>query len=63
MALDAIRRELTLSELATKHGIHPTPVTKWEKAAMEGMAGIFPCPPPESLTKIAARKCMNSMPR
>ena len=41
VALDALRGELTLAQLATKHGVHPTQVTKWKKAAVEGMSGIF----------------------
>lgn len=40
-ALDALRDEQTLSELAVKHGIHPTLVTKWKKTAIEGMSEIF----------------------
>ena len=31
VALDAIRGEHTLAELATKHGIHQTMITAWKR--------------------------------
>ena len=41
VALEAIRGELTLAELAAKHGIHQTMVGEWKRQAMEGMAAVF----------------------
>ena len=41
MALEAIRGDLTLAELATKHGIHPTMLATWKRQAIEGMAATF----------------------
>ena len=41
VVLDALKEEMTLAELATKYGIHPTLVTKWKKQAIEGMSGLF----------------------
>ena len=41
VALDAIRGEMTLSELGAKHGIHPTVIGGWKRQAMEGLAGLF----------------------
>jgi transposase len=41
VALEAIRGELTVSELAAKHGVHHTMITAWKKQAVEGMAAIF----------------------
>jgi transposase len=41
VALEAIRGDLTLAELATKHGIHHTMIASWKKQAIEGMAGTF----------------------
>lgn len=41
VALEAIRGELTLAELATKHGIHQTMIAAWKRQAIEGMAGTF----------------------
>ncbi|GAJ30484.1 transposase [Acidomonas methanolica] len=41
VALEAIRGEQTLSELASKHGVHQTMIAQWKRQAVEGMAGIF----------------------
>lgn len=41
VALEAIRGELTVSQLVAKHGVHQTLVNAWKKQAMEGMAGVF----------------------
>jgi transposase len=41
VALEAIRGELTLAELAAKHGIHPTMIATWKRQAIEGMAATF----------------------
>ena len=41
VALEAIKGEQTLAELAAKHGIHQTMIAAWKRQAIEGMAGIF----------------------
>jgi transposase len=41
VALEALRRELTTAQLATRHGIHQTMVGEWKKQAMEGLAAVF----------------------
>ena len=41
VALEAIRGDLTLAELAAKHGIHHTMIGTWKRQAMDGMAGLF----------------------
>jgi transposase len=41
VALEAIRGDLTLAELAAKHGIHHTMIAAWKRQAVEGMAGTF----------------------
>src|SRR3546814_1407318 len=41
VALEAIRGDLTLAELAAKHGIHHTMIASWKKQAIEGMASTF----------------------
>jgi len=41
VAMEAIRGELTLAELAAKHGIHHTMIGSWKRQAMEGMASLF----------------------
>ena len=41
VALEAIRGDLTLAELAAKHGLHHTMIASWKKQAIEGMACTF----------------------
>uniref|UniRef100_UPI0035653BAD IS3 family transposase n=1 Tax=Azospirillum argentinense TaxID=2970906 RepID=UPI0035653BAD len=41
VALEAIRGELTVSQLVAKHGVHQTLINAWKKQAMEGLAGVF----------------------
>ena len=41
MALDAIRGEQTIAQLAAKHGVHQTMINAWKKQAVEGMSGVF----------------------
>jgi transposase len=41
VALEALKGEQTLSQLATKHGVHQTMIAAWRKQAMEGLAGVF----------------------
>ncbi len=41
VALDAIREELTLAELARKHGVHLNMISGWKRAAINNMAAAF----------------------
>ena len=41
MALDAVKGERTVSELAAAYGVHPTMFHQWKKALLEGAAAIF----------------------
>jgi transposase len=41
VALEAIREELTMAELAKKYEVHPTMISGWKKAAIENMASAF----------------------
>ncbi len=41
VALEAMRGELTVSELARKHGVHPNLITGWKRQAVDGMASVF----------------------
>ena len=41
VALEAIRGELTLAQLAARHGVHQTLINTWKKHAIEGMSGTF----------------------
>ena len=41
VALEAIKGDLTLAELAAKHGIHQTMIATWKRQAIEGMSATF----------------------
>jgi transposase len=41
VALEAIRGDLTLAELAAKHGVHHTMIASWKRQAIDGMASTF----------------------
>lgn len=41
VALEAIRGEQTLAELASKHGVHQTMIAQWKRQAIEGMSATF----------------------
>jgi len=41
VALEAIRGELTVTQLVSKHGVHQTLINGWKKQALEGLAGVF----------------------
>ena len=41
IALEALREESTLAELAAKYDLHPNQINNWKKQAKEGMADLF----------------------
>lgn len=41
VALEALRGEKTVAELATKFGIHPNQVGDWKRQAVEGLTDLF----------------------
>ena len=41
VALEAIRGDLTLAELAAEHGVHHTMIAAWKRQAIDGMTGTF----------------------
>ena len=40
-AREAIREEMTLSELSKKYGVHATQISTWKRAAIENMVATF----------------------
>lgn len=45
VALEAIRGELTISQLVAKHGVHQTMINTWKKQAIEGLSTVFESKP------------------
>lgn len=41
VALEALRGELTVSQLVSKHGVHQTLISSWKRQALEGLAEVF----------------------
>lgn len=41
VALEALKEEMTLAELAKKHDIHPNMISNWKKQLIENAQGIF----------------------
>jgi len=41
VALEALKGERTVSEMATAYEVHPTMIHQWKKTLLEGAAGIF----------------------
>ena len=41
VALAAIKNEETTSELAQRFGVHPTMITTWKRALIDGASDIF----------------------
>jgi transposase-like protein len=41
VALEAIRGEKTVAQIAAHHQVHPTQVTSWKNQALESLAGVF----------------------
>jgi transposase len=41
VALEAIRGEKTIAEIAAHHEVHATQVTSWKNEVLENLAGIF----------------------
>ena len=41
VALEAIRGERTLNELAADYGVHPVQITQWKRMALDELPQIF----------------------
>ena len=41
VALEAVKGEETVAQLAARHQVHPSQTQAWKKALTEGAAGVF----------------------
>jgi putative transposase len=41
VALEAIRNQRTIAEIASEYGVHPSQVNKWKKQVLDGVSTIF----------------------
>jgi transposase len=41
MALEALKGEQTVAEIASKHGLHPTLVNEWKRQLADGASSVF----------------------
>ena len=41
VALEALKGEETVTELASRFGVHPTMIDQWKRALFEGASGVF----------------------
>ncbi|WP_162497393.1 transposase [Roseovarius dicentrarchi] len=41
VAQEALKREATVSELASRFGVHPTTINQWKRALLDGASGVF----------------------
>ena len=41
VALEALKGEETVSELASRFGVHPTMIHQWKRALLKGASGVF----------------------
>ena len=41
IALEALRGDRTLQEIASKHQVHPNQVSTWKRQAIDGLGDVF----------------------
>jgi len=41
VALEALRGEKTIQEIASKHKVHPNQVSTWKRQAVDGLSDVF----------------------
>ena len=41
VAIEALREDKTMGQLASQHGVHPIQVSKWKKELIDGAESVF----------------------
>ena len=41
VALEALRGDRTIQEIAARHKVHPNQVSTWKRQAMDGLGDVF----------------------
>jgi transposase-like protein len=41
VALEALREDRTMGQLASQHGVHPVQISKWKKELIDGAESVF----------------------
>ena len=65
VALEAVRGERTVAELAQQYELYPTQIADWKRLLLERAADVFgaaPAPAPGSGNQIPARQCADPSP-
>ena len=59
VALEALRGDRTIQEIAAKHRVHPNQVSTWKKQAVDGLSGVFSGgASPQGPSDLRSRICM-----
>lgn len=41
VALEAVKQDRTIAELARQHQVHPVQISQWKKQLLDGLEGLF----------------------
>jgi transposase-like protein len=41
VALEAVKQDKTIAELAKEHQVHPVQISQWKKQLLDGLEGLF----------------------